>query len=216
MFDERDRSWTAKSAIAANADAEIFFSLLPEFHKDPNVLDETSAIALPAPAIASAEPFSPSAKEVVNNEAWLAEHYLAVLNLAHQHGQSYNEICHHMWLRLLFEWDGSAIPFPWYDTLEPMEHLFYWLHTAGDGDALSDVEQGWEMISVRIGSRFHFRLGGFDQGGEYANVALPRDELLASISSLRERMRTIVARLSAEVGEDYWTRHRYDLRTDLT
>ena len=72
------------------------------------------------------------------------------------------------------------------------------------------------MIAVRVGSRFHFRLGGFDQGGEYANIALPRDDLLASISRLRERMHTIIERLSAEIGEDYWTHYRYDLRTDLT
>ena len=104
----------------------------------------------------------------------------------------------------------------WHGLAPPYLPLFDWLEDAADGEMWSDVEQGWEMIAIRSGSSFHFRQGGFDQGGEYANVAFPRDDLLASVARLRERMNVIIARLTAEIGEDYWTRQRYDLRTDLT
>jgi hypothetical protein len=216
MFDVQDRSWIAKSVMAANADAEITFSLPPTYHPDPNSLDEANAIALPAPAKTSAERYDLVSKDVLANEQGLVDHYKAVLRLARQHGHSYNEFSHHMWLRLHFSWDGGAISFAWYDTLDSMELVFDWLRDAADGEVWSDVEQGWEMIAIRVGDRIHLRQGGFDQGDEYANVAFPREELLASISSLRERMGRIIARLTADLGEDYWTRHRYDLRTDLT
>lgn len=216
MFDVTDRTWITKSAVAASADADIVFSLSPAFHPDPNALDEMGAIALPAPLLASAEPYSPSSNDVFDNEQELAHHYKDVLKLARQHGQSYNEFSRHMWLRLHFEWTEGVIGFPWYDTLDGMEVLFDWLNDAADGDTWSDLEQGWEMIAVRLGPRLHFREGGFDQGGEYANVALPRDDLLVSISRLRERMHLIIGRLTAEIGEDYWTHYRYDLLTGLT
>ena len=213
VFDVADRSWVAKSVMAGNADAEITFSLPPTYRPDPNSLDETGAIALPAPAKSSAERYDLASKDVLANEQGLVDH---VLQLARQYGHSYNEFSHHMWLRLQVSWDGGTIGFAWYDTLDSMELVFDWLRDANDGEMWSDVEQGWEMIAVRVGERFHFREGGFDQGGEYANVAFPREELLSSISSLRERMGRIIARLTADLGEDYWTRHRYDLRGDLT
>ncbi len=215
MFDPQDRSWTTKSIVLTNTNAEIRFSLADEFYKDPNILDETSRVAIPAPALESEDPYYPSSIEVLSHVGALAEHYRAVLKLARLYGHSYNEYCQHFWLRLQFEGAEGGIPFPWYDTLESMERLFDWLHSAADGDEWHDVEQGWEVIAIRIGQHFHLRLGGFDQGGEFANFALPRDPLLASVASLRERMGALVTRLTAELGEDYWTRHRYDLRTDL-
>lgn len=216
MFDVEDRSWIAKSVLAKNADAEITFALSPTYQTDQNSLDNAGAVALPAPGKMSAERCDLASKDVLPNEQGLVDHYKAVLRLARQFGHSYNEFSHHMWLRLHFLWDGGAIDFAWYDTLDSMELVFDWLRDAADGEMWSDVEQGWEMIAVRVGDRFHFRQGGFDQGGEYANVALPREELLASVSSLRDRMGHIIARLTTDLDEDYWTRHRYDLRTDLT
>ena len=215
MFDVEDRSWIAESVKVANAEAEITFSLQPAYYPKPNSLDEASPVALPAPAWTSTEPYDLASKDVLVNEQGLLDHYKAVLQLARRYGHSYNEFNHHMWLRLHFSWDGGGIGFAWYDTLDLMESVFDWLRNATDGELWSDVEQGWEMIAIRVGDRFHFRQGGFDQGDEYANVALPRDALLASISNLRERMGLIIARLTADLGEDYWTRYRYDLRTDL-
>ena len=215
MFDYEDYSWIANSVIAEKVDVEITFNLLPSFHPDPDSLDETDGIPLPASTTLSTESLKLSSKEALGNERKLAEHYRAVLRLAQEHGQSYNDYNHHMWLQLKFSSNEIAVGFPWYDTLDSMESLFNWLDSAADSETWSDVEQGWEMIAMRIGSRFHYREGAFDQGGEYTNVAFPRERLLLSISDLRKRMSLIISRLTAELGEDYWTRHRYDLRTDL-
>lgn len=215
MFDIQDRSWIAKSVMATTSDAEITFCLSPTYQPDPYSLDDAGAIALPTPAKMSAELNCLASKDVLANDHELVEHYKAVLQLAHEFGHSYNEFEHHFWLTLVIEWHRGAINF-WYTTLDRMTLLFDWLLEAPDGDLWSDVAQGWELIVVRIGDRFHFRQGGFDQGGEYANMAFRREELLASIAVLRDRMVHIVAELTTELGEDYWTRYRYDLRTDLT
>jgi len=215
MFDIDDRSWIAQSVVAQNANAEITFVLYSMFHRDPNSLDEANVIGLPVPGAISSEPIALSSKEALNNMQGLVDHYRAVLQLARQHGRSYNEFSHHMKLQLQFLWSDGVLGFSWRDTLDSMESLFNWLRDSADGDIWSDVEQGWEMIIVRVGSSFHFREGGFDQGGEYVNIALPREELLDSISGLRKRIHIIIGRLTADLGEDYWSRYRYDLRTDL-
>jgi hypothetical protein len=216
MFDTDDRSWLPNSILATTARAEIAFLLCNEFNKDPWAVAETDGIPLAAPSISAIDPYRITSAQVLGHERALAEHYKAVLQLARQHNQSYNEIETHFWLRLHFEWEQRGLGFSWYDNFQPMEGLFDWLASAAEGDDWSDIEQGWEMICVRlVGSRFHFRQGRFDQGGETANVALPRDTLLGSISDLRGRMRLIIPRLVAEIGEDYWTRYRYDLRADL-
>ncbi|MEM9881215.1 MAG: hypothetical protein AAF862_18260 [Pseudomonadota bacterium] len=96
-----------------------------------------------------------------------------------------------------------------------MTRLFDWLSSAVDGDLWSDCGQGWDIIAVCSQRYFHFRQGGFDQGGEYLNVALPKAALLTSIAALRARMQSILDTLSSAIGEDYWSSHRYDLRSDL-
>lgn len=116
-----------------------------------------------------------------------------------------------MHLALQIGWVDKSIDFAWYDTLEPMEALFDWLINARHEEIWWDVEQGWEMIAVRAGAYFHFRQGGFDQGDEYANIAFPRDELLGSLSTLRQRVRAIVIHLSNAIGTDYWSYYRDDL-----
>lgn len=215
MFD-KDRSWTERSIPAASAGAEIFFVARPKFQTNPNSLDDASSVALPAVSLGDGEPGDLPSITVMNHESELVRHYRMVLDHVRRHGHSYNEFSHYFWLRLRLGWGDGAITFPWYDTFHPMQRVFGWLETAADDDLWSDIEQGWELIAIRRGPLFHFREGGFDQGEEYANVALPRDQLLRSISSLRVRMRTIIMRLTAEIGEDYWTQYRYDLRTDLS
>lgn len=209
MFDPADRTWVAKSVVATNASAEIAFCLSPTYRPDPNSLDEKDAIDLPLPTDTNIERYGLASSDVDQSVQGLLGYYKAVLQLARQ-------FSHHMWLRLHLSWEGGAISFAWYDTLDEMERVFDWLRDAADGEMWSDVEQGWEMMAVRAGERFHFRQGGFDQGGECANVAFPREKLLASVSDLRGRIARIIARLTADLGEDYWTHHRYDLRKDLT
>ncbi|MEL7130103.1 MAG: hypothetical protein AAGK23_11195 [Pseudomonadota bacterium] len=216
MFNIEDRSWISRSTFAESAEAEISFCLATTFNPDPNSLEDASAIALPGFVGHNVEGFEdiPSS-DVVGNEQRLINHYKAVLRLADQHGQTYNEFDHHMWLRLHIGWEEKVVGFPWYDTLELMENLFSWLSCAVDGDLWSDAEEGWEMIVLRSASNIHFRWGGFDQGGEHANIAFPRESLLSSISILKERIRLLIDRLAAEIGEDYWSRYPLDLRPDL-
>jgi len=215
LFDTQDRSWVKKSKFVGNAHAEISFSLAPTYQPEPDCLDEDNAISLPVFKIGNRNPEDIPSMDVVGNEQLLVDHYQAVLRLANEHGHTYREFEHHMWLRLHITCEDDAIGFSWYDTLERMEKLFSWLKDADDGDLWSDVDQGWEVIAIRIGPYVHFRQGGFDQGGEYANLAFPRDNLLKSVSALQKRIGLIIAELSRSIGEDYWSHYRRDLRPDV-
>ena len=126
---------------------------------------------------------------------------------AREFGKSLNEIRHHFWLRMVLISDGETVSFPWCDTWSEMDRFFQWLETADDGKDWWDADQGWEMAVIRAGDRFHVREGdGEDE--EYFNIALPREPLLASVASLRDRVPKLIARLADRIGEDNWTTHR--------
>ena len=213
MFDINDHSWVARSVPAERAEPEIAFYIAEGFSPDPNSAREEDDVALPRPTTVTDRRLTST--EAQKSESDLIGYYRSVLSLVEEHQQTYNDFSPYFWLKLTIGWESGELGFSWYDTLDPMESLFDWIQAAEDGDIWSDVEQGWEMICIRVGERFHFRQGGFDQGDEYENVALPREQLLQSVTVLRARIKAIISRLIAEIGEDYWTRYRYDLRTDL-
>lgn len=215
MFDLNDRSWTGKSLSCASPTAEIYFSLPNDYYPDPNASDDTSAIRLDPPFAELDTPFFVPSAYVVGKEAFLSEYFLEVLKLAKEYDHSFNDFEHHMWLSLRIACDGTILFFSWYDQLDEMERLFDWLENACPDDQWFDADQGWEMVVIRVSDAFHFRYGGFEQGSEYANLAIDRNEVLHSIRKLRKRMPPIIKELTKVVGEDYWSRYRYDLRTDL-
>ena len=211
MFELDDRSWIKNSVSASVADVEVFFHLSDEFHPDPNDLDDAAVLPLSMPSNVLEGTSQLYSRDAVAGFSELVEHYQEVLNAARKHRQVYNEFSHHMWQRLVISSDEGAVSFAYYDNWNEMNALFEKLKAIEDGQQHWDVEQGWEMIILRIGSRFHFREGGFDQGGEYANVSFPRDSLLASFQELETRMANLIGRLTQEFGEDYWSEFRQDL-----
>jgi hypothetical protein len=215
MFDFDDRTWVDKSLIATHANVAIAFLLTTHYHPGANAPDIEHAIALPLslPATARAGSCAVSSDDATDNEQGLVDHYEAVLQHARRYGHAYHECSHYFWLSLRISWSERVLSFPYHTSAE-MSPMFDRLARADDGDAWSDIGQGWEMIAVRVGSHFHFREGDGD-GNEHVNIALPRDELLESIAAKRDRMRVIIDRLVNKFGEDYWTHHRYDLRADL-
>ncbi len=211
MFELDDRSWVKNSVSASVADVEVFFHLSDEFHPDPNDLDDAAVLPLSMPSNVLESTSQLCSREAVVGFSELVEHYREVLNAATEHRQVYNDFSHHMWQRLVISSDEGAVSFAYYDNWNEMNALFETLKVLEDGQQHWDVEQGWEMIILRIGSRFHFREGGFDQGGEYANVSFPRESLLASFKELEARMANLIGRLTQEFGEDYWSEFRQDL-----
>ncbi|MEM7460028.1 MAG: hypothetical protein AAF331_11230 [Pseudomonadota bacterium] len=211
LFKLDDRSWTKNSVSASAAEVEVFFHLSDEFHPDPNDLDEAKVLPLSIPSNVMEGTSQLVSRDAVTGFSELVEHYREVLKAAMEHRQSYNDFSHHMWLRLVISSDEGAVMFAYYDNWNEMKALFEALKATEDGQQHWDVEQGWEMIILRMGSRFHFREGGFDQGGEYANVSFPRNSLLASFEELEARMTSLIERLTLELGEDYWSKFRHDL-----
>lgn len=211
MFELDDRSWVESSVTASAADVEVFFHLSDEFHPDPNDLDKATVLPLSIPSNVLEGTSQLFSRDAVAGFSELVEHYREVLNAAKEHRQAYNDFSHHMWLGLAISSGEGAVSFAYYDNWNDMKALFETLKAIQDGQQHWDVEQGWEMIILRIGSRFHFREGGFDQGDEYANVSFPRDSLLASFEELESRMTSLIGRLTLEFGEDYWSEFRQDL-----
>lgn len=211
MFELEDRSWVKKSVSATAASVEVFFDLSDEFHPDPNDLDEATVLPLSIPSDVLEGTSQLFSRDAVARFSELVAHYREVLNAAKKHRQTYNDFSHHMWLKLLISSAEGAITFAYHDSWSEMKALFEALKTTDEGQQHWDVHQGWEMIILRVGPRFHFREGGFDQGGEYANVSFPRNSLLASFEELEVRMTSLIERLTLELGEDYWSEFRYDL-----
>jgi len=211
VFELDDRSWVNNSVSASIADVEVFFHLSDEFHPDPNDLDDAAVLPLSMPSNVLEGTSQLYSRDAVAGFSELVEHYREVLNAAMEHRQVYNDFSHHMWQRLVISSDEGAVSFAYYDNWNEMNALFEKLKSIEDGQQHWDVEQGWEMIILRVGSRLHFREGGFDQGGEYANVSFPRDSLLASFKELELRMANLIGRLTQEFGEDYWSEFRQDL-----
>lgn len=211
MFELDDRSWIKNSVSASVADVEVFFHLSDEFHPDPNDLDNAAVLPLSMPSNVLEGTSQLYSRDAVAGFSELVGHYREVLNAATEHRQVYNDFSHHMWQRLVISSAEGAVSFAYYANWNEINALFEKLKAIEDGQQHWDVEQGWEMIILRIGSRFHFREGGFDQGGEYANVSFPRDSLLASFQELESRMANLIGRLTQEFGEDYWSEFRYDL-----
>jgi hypothetical protein len=211
VFELDDRSWIKNSVSALAADVEVFFQLSDEFHPDPNDLEEANVLPLCIPSNAMEGTSQLASRDAVTGFSELAEHYREVLKAAQAHRLKYNDISHHMCLRLVISSDEGSVDFAYYDNWNEMKALFEALKAIKDGQQHWDAEQGWEMIILRIGSRFHFREGGFDQGDEYANVSFPRDSLLASFEELESRMTSLIKRLTLEFSEDYWSEFRRDL-----
>lgn len=211
MFELDDNSWVKSSVSALAADVEAFFHLSDEFHPDPNDLDETTVLPLSIPSNVLESTCQLFSRDAAAGFSELVEHYREVLTAATEHRQEYNNFSHHMWLKLGISSDEGVVTFGCHDHWNEMKALFETLKAMEDGQQHWDAEQGWEMIILRLGSRFHFREGGFDQGGEYANVSFPRDSLLASFEELESRMTNLIGRLTQEFGEDYWSEFRHDL-----
>ena len=210
LFDTADCSWIEKSIEASVAEADAFFHLSDEFYPDPNNLDEATVIPLRIPSTVMEGTCQLFSRDAISGFSELVSHYHDVLNAAAENGQKYNDFSHHMWLRLVISSDDSAIFFE-YDTWKRMKTLFEVLKTMEDGQQHSDVTQGWEIVILRVGSRLHFRQGGFDQSDEFANLSFPRKLLLDSFADLENRIVGLIERLTAEVGDDYWSEFRYDL-----
>ena len=102
---------------------------------------------------------------------------------------------------------GAAISLAYHDSWSEIESYLDVLDAAQEDVIEFDLEQGWELLTVRQGDYFHIREGDGD-GQEYDNVALPRAPLLASAAALREAMPPLIARLTEAVGMDCWTTHR--------
>ncbi|MEM7060442.1 MAG: hypothetical protein AAF557_22915 [Pseudomonadota bacterium] len=210
MFDPQDRSWLAQSLDASNAKVEIGFFVSGEFYRDPNNTEEKP---LPLPTIGSLQGDARYlfANDAIAETQQLIEYYKQILTLATKYSQTYDEINHYFSLRLQIVSQAGEIGFPWYDHREEIDGVLDWLISSQDGDQWHDLEQGWEVIVVRRGTKLHFREGAFDQGGEQENLAFSGEELSSSIAQTRSIMSELIPKLVREIGEDYWTRFRYDL-----
>ena len=211
MFHTQDQSWTKNSVPSSDANVEALFHLPDKFHPDPNDVDEASAIRLETPPQATHGTHQLSSLDALAGFSDLVRYYRRVLDLAAYHDQTYNDFLHHMRLRLVISSGDSAIGFAYADTWRDMKSVSDFLRSAKDGSQYWDADQGWEIIIQRHGECFHFRQGGFDQGGEYANISFSRNQLLNAFEDLAPRIDDLISRLTREFGDDYWSEFRYDL-----
>ncbi len=211
LVDTHNPEWVAQSTVDACAEVEILFYLPHEFVVHGNNPDTSPKISLPTPRFPCATPDWYSSTEVLGHECELITYYQKVLDVAAEHAFGYDDVSAHFWLNLSIGSKASNVGFPWYDHYHECEGVLSWLETAKDGEIYHDVDQGWENTMIAKGRLIHVREWDPEEGAEYLNKAFYRQELLVSVAALRNRMRSILPKLVSGVGEDYWTKFRFDL-----
>jgi hypothetical protein len=207
--------WMDRAEAVDDPDVEVGFLTRPSFFVgDPNdgdqIRDPRFEIALPTSGVGDAVTQMLNSRTAVGREEELAAHYRAVVDQAAAIGRPFNHYRHHFWMRLGISWGSDCLSFPWYDSWSEMENLLGWLLRAEDGEDWHDADQGWELVAVRAGSRFYFRLVDPDDGEEYCVVSIDSEALLEKVHALRGRVLPIIDALSALLGTDVWTSYRYD------
>jgi hypothetical protein len=76
---------------------------------------------------------------------------------------------------------GLRIGFPWWDTAKDAAPFLLWLRAASDGEAFSDLDQGWSIYAVRRGDHFHFLDRHWEEDRVLANVVVERGRFLTAL-----------------------------------
>lgn len=142
-------------------------------------------------------------------------YYREVLRLAGNYKRSPMEISHYFWLKLYF-WRpdmGISMNFPWYDTLEEIAPVLEKIASTENGTLLKDFDHGWDAEIYGDDDFVYAREGNFEEGEINILHKIPRPRFALDCEQALGRARNLIAWLSDNIGEDYWSKPR--LPTDI-
>lgn len=214
MFDLSDDSWTARAQPLDDPEVVVFFVTQDRFltgdpnnpaHFDDPAHNVALATALPQGYLRLADFAAESDR--------LIAHYRQVATLAARHAKPFNHVRQHFWMRLSIGAGKQGLGFPWYGHWDEFDRLLVWIETATEGERFDDVDQGWDFVMLRRGNSFYAReTDPEDESAstQFSNFRLSAAPLIAAARQSRRDGPAAIARLTAMLGTDVWTKYRYD------
>jgi hypothetical protein len=214
MFDRCDDSWTARAQPLDDAEVVVIFVTQDRFLTgDPNNPAHFDDPAQNVTLTHSAPEGYVRLSDFAARQDRLIAHYREIAILAARHGKPFNHIRQHFWMRISIGKGTVGISFAWYSHWQEFDRLLAWIETATEGERFDDVDQGWDFVMLRRGDSFYARETDPEDGSastEFSNVRLPAALLIAAARQARRDGPAAIARLTAMLGTDVWTRYRYD------
>ena len=214
MTDETD-TWTKDCEPLDFINMDICFCINEDFYYGPSdvfsIAERKQTTPLPSVTNKSAATHDLRSLKAEDNAEKLLAYYKEVLRLAKNYGKKPTDITDYFWLRLSFwrtEMDIS-INFPWYDSLDEIAPVLERMASGADGIILADMDQGWDIEIVAKDGFIYAREGDFEENELNILHKIPRAPLAAECENALSRTRNLIAWLSDEIGDDYWTKTKY-------
>ncbi len=208
-------SWTKDCEPLDFINVDVCFCINEDFYYGPHDVESIEArkqtTPLPSVTNKAAASFNLRTLKAEENAEKLLDYYREVLRLADNYGRKKTEISHYFWLKLYF-WRPDkhiAMNFPWYDTLEEMAPVLEKIASTENGLLISDEDLGWNVDIFGDDDYIYLREGDYEEGDLNVNNKIPRSRLALDCKEALARARSLIAWLSDELGEDYWTKAKY-------
>jgi hypothetical protein len=162
---------------------------------------------LDAPNIRRASPSAVMTEEVLGHENELVTYYQQIIRLARQYERPPYSTSEYfaLSLKLCNSEHEVDISFFWYDNFCEIDCFLSAIIEVSSGLVYDDQDQGW-ALEAHADDRFvYIREWEPESEGTRYEIIVPRDELVAKVTILRERALQIISYLSKAVGTDYWT-----------
>ena len=202
--------WAAQSEPVDGVQIDIGFVIAPSFYYGPEngfSAEQWEALREPLeqPAIPVVAQHFVLSADCMGKEDELCRHYRDVLDKAARHGKDPRHGAY-FWNRpVVHAPDGLMLSFPWHDHFIDGRLFIESLDTGEAGEVFSYYEQGWDFDLHLREETLYMREGDPDKGTTHHNLRFAHEPVRAQVAGVLVRVETLIARLTRELGQDYWT-----------
>lgn len=202
--------WARQSEPVEGVQIDIGFVIAPSFYYGPEngfsaAQWEALREPLEPPAIPLVAQHFVLSADGVGKEDALCRHYRDVLDKAARHGKDPRRGAY-FWNRPVVHAPGGLVlSFPWHDHFIDGRLFIESLATDEAGEVFSYYEQGWEFDLHLHDGTLYLREGDPDSGATHHNLRFAHEPVRAQVAGVMTRVEALIARLTREFGQDYWT-----------
>lgn len=207
--------WTNDCEPLDFINVDVFFCINEDFYYGPHDVDSMAARkqTTPLPSVTNKAAATHDFRTLKGEDYpdQLLAYYREVLRLADNYGRKDTEIGHYFWLKLYF-WrpdKGISMSFPWYESLSQIAPILEKIASGEDGVLLDDEDQDWEAEIIARDGILYAREGNPETGEVNILHKIPRGPLANECAAALSRARNLVAWLTDNLGDDYWTKSKY-------
>jgi hypothetical protein len=207
--------WTKDCEDLDFINVDVCFCINEDFYYGPldveSIAERKQTTPLPSVTNKSAATFNYRSLKAEDHPEKLLAYYREVLRLAKNYGKKDAEIGHYFWLKLYF-WrpdKGISMDFPWYDSLDQMLPVLEKIASTEEGVLIHDEDQDWEIEIIARDEYIYAREGNPEEDELNILHKIPRPRLALDCEEAIARARALVAWLTDELDNDYWTKSKY-------